>query len=528
MKKFTTWLFLLLATALAVQAQSFADTTWTRTMGGSLDEPYYIDREAKTNLDIATDGGIFMLTNTTSYNGWINDTTRNQDCWLIKMNTQGDTLWTNVFGGDQYDAATAVVAMPDGGCAVCGFTSSNEGDLTGNHDGSASGRPDGFIVRFSETGEILWSKLYGGSSGGAGGYDKLYDILLNPEGKLVAVGESSSINGDLPLDFTMYGGGWFLKVEADNGTVLKSHKLVGPNHSEWNSSFFYKIVQTENANGYLVAGSQNEILNNTIWVAGLSNDGAKLWEKMVGSNSDVQIRGLASSATGGAVVVSYLKYLASENTETVIGESDVWTIEIDNTGTITQQSLYGGTNHDIPYDIISDRNGGYYLSCHTLSEDIYTDQSSNFGNADFWLLHLDSQLDTIATYRMGGSGSDALSAAAISQDGDALYISGYSTSNDGFLHTNYGGRDIWVAKFWNETVGISEINTSKFRAYPNPVKNNLAIENIKHGLIIYNLFGQKVLEQKTTETKLSLNVSSLSKGIYFLKSGDETIKFIKQ
>ncbi len=525
MKQKITFFLILILSISTGNAQTFSDTTWTRTMGGTLNEPHGYMLEARVSMMTVPQGDIYVLTNTKSSDGWLNAPTQNQNAWLIKMNAQGDTLWTSVFGGSGYDAATSIAPLPDGGCAVAGFSQSNDGDFPNNHDADL-GRSDGFIVRFDAAGNKLWSKLYGGSSNPVGGIDQLYDIIVNPAGELVCVGRSSSINGDLPVDFSKFVASWFLSVNATTGAIIESRRLAGPGHDENNLCDLYKIENVKQGEGYITVGTQTENFSNTIWTVRLAADGTKMWETKIGSNADVLVKGIWATNSGGAVLVSNLQYVATENTETLIGGYDIWVFEIDATGTIIQQSLFGGTSHDIGYGIISDNEGGYYIPAHTISEDIYPTTDANFGAPDFLLLHLNSALDTTATYRMGGSDSDVLNALTLSPDANALYMAGYSSSSDGFLHQNYGGRDVWVAKFWEESTSLHRIDADKMNIYPNPTKGTFTVEKSLGFIEIYNALGRKVFSKKGSFSRLQVDVSYLPKGLYFVKSKNKKTKIL--
>jgi hypothetical protein len=60
-----------------------------------------------------------------------------------------------------------------------------------------------------------------------------------------------------------------------------------------------------------------------------------------------------------------------------------------------------------------------------------------------------------------------------------------------------------------------------FKIYPNPVKNNFVIENesnMKQGnMQIFDINGRELLQQKITTIKTEIDISSLAKGIYFVK-----------
>jgi hypothetical protein len=75
---------------------------------------------------------------------------------------------------------------------------------------------------------------------------------------------------------------------------------------------------------------------------------------------------------------------------------------------------------------------------------------------------------------------------------------------------------------------------NEFRIYPNPVKNELIIDNGKWRMnneewTITDLSGKSVMSQKLSviHYPLSINVSTLPAGVYILKIGDERGKFVK-
>jgi len=45
-----------------------------------------------------------------------------RDAWSLKLTSSGRTKWLKNFGGKEYDDASAVIKMPDGGYALAGVT----------------------------------------------------------------------------------------------------------------------------------------------------------------------------------------------------------------------------------------------------------------------------------------------------------------------------------------------------------------------------------------------------------------------
>ena len=97
--------------------------------------------------------------------------------------------------------------------------------------------------------------------------------------------------------------------------------------------------------------------------------------------------------------------------------------------------------------------------------------------------------------------------------------------------TNTGG----IFKYTGTELVLSTINKTitTFKAYPNPVKNNLTIEGIDTitNVSIFNLLGQKVIDANPNNTNTIINTESLNKGTYFAKvtinGATETMKIIK-
>ena len=81
--------------------------------------------------------------------------------------------------------------------------------------------------------------------------------------------------------------------------------------------------------------------------------------------------------------------------------------------------------------------------------------------------------------------------------------------------------------------GINEINeTESFNIYPNPAYNDITIETPQSSgesiLSIYNINGQELLKQNITTNKTQIDISGLSKGVYFVKLANEKTVTVKK
>jgi len=140
MKSFCLTTLLPCLLAAAAYAQPNPDTLWTRTYGGSSDDGAY-------SVQQTTDGGYIMAGQTLSFGAG------NYDFYLVKTNSLGDTLWTRTYGGNVHDCAYSVRQTADGGYIVAGYIYS-----------FGAGSDDFYLVKTNSQGDTLWTRTYGGSN----------------------------------------------------------------------------------------------------------------------------------------------------------------------------------------------------------------------------------------------------------------------------------------------------------------------------------------------------------------------------
>ncbi|MCB0465170.1 MAG: T9SS type A sorting domain-containing protein [Aequorivita sp.] len=83
-------------------------------------------------------------------------------------------------------------------------------------------------------------------------------------------------------------------------------------------------------------------------------------------------------------------------------------------------------------------------------------------------------------------------------------------------------------------IGIDENSFEGFKFYPNPAQDvlNLSANNTIESVSMFSLLGQKVLETSINQNETSINIASLTPGVYIMKAmidgNAATYKFIKQ
>ena len=127
---------------------------WAMHYGGSsVDIPFAIK--------FTSDGGTITAGYTDSKNGDISPKANREywDLWLLKLDKCGNIQWEKSLGGTGYESARDVEQTSDGGYIVLGETNSTDGDVPAGYGGTK----DIWLLKFSAAGIVEWQKRIGGS-----------------------------------------------------------------------------------------------------------------------------------------------------------------------------------------------------------------------------------------------------------------------------------------------------------------------------------------------------------------------------
>ena len=122
---------------LLIKLNSSGDTTWTKTYGG--DESDY-----GMNIISTSDGNILLAGKTESFGAGSFG-----DIYLLKVNFNGDTLWTKSYSDQDQEVPFSLIETTDGEYLVTG---TNEDDS--NYRGL-------YLLKVNSNGEKLWDKTIG-------------------------------------------------------------------------------------------------------------------------------------------------------------------------------------------------------------------------------------------------------------------------------------------------------------------------------------------------------------------------------
>ncbi len=359
----------LLVTAISTGV-SFAqapDTLWTRTYGGTgWDHGYSVAQTSdggyiiagsyegpESNIDvylIKTDSqGDTLWTRTygraaldegygveqTSDGGYVvvgaSGEMGDVDAYLIKTDSNGDTIWTRTYGGSSVDEAFAVQQTSDGGYVMAGFTMS-----------FAVGQEDAWIIKTDQNGDTIWTATYGG-----GNLDVAPSVQETADGAYVVAGYTWSYG---PVGMA------FLAKTGANGDSLWMKLYVPTSHQK-----AYCVRQTADG-GYVFVGERRSSATNDddVWLVRTDANGDTLWTRIYGGDLNQHGKSLEILSDSGYIIAGNFYHLQP-------GAIDMYVIRTDAHGDTLWTRTYGGSDTELSEDVLETSDGGYVIVGDTQS-----------------------------------------------------------------------------------------------------------------------------------------------------------------
>ncbi|MFC1547198.1 T9SS type A sorting domain-containing protein [Candidatus Neomarinimicrobiota bacterium] len=381
-----TILATLALTAVSTELEAQPDTVWTKTYGGEGNDKFYA-------IEAAVDGGFLLAGYTTSLgtdntDGWLvridenGDTlwTRtyvdtsyaciysitatsdsgfvlagrqshgihenvNYDMWLLRVDKHGDLVWERTYGGEGYDVAHCIRSFRDGGFGVVG--------QRGTDDGYA----DGWFLRLDAVGDTLWSRTYGDED-----YDRLTSLEILEDDGAILIGVSSSY-GAGKFD------GWIVRIDV-NGDRLWTKTYGGPEYD-----FFHDVTCLSDG-GFILAGSSPLIgLQNSVgWLVRIDANGDSLWTRHYDASWSDGFFAIQPTHDSGFVLVGRTKMFWQDQ------RTDAMLTYIDSLGHVSRTPVYGSGGVDYLYAIQATGDSGFVAAGVTTS--------SGAGGSDGWIVRV--------------------------------------------------------------------------------------------------------------------------------------------
>jgi hypothetical protein len=244
--------------ALLIRVDSGGDTLWTRMLGDT------VSSESAQAIFPLEDGGFLIAGDIDPLSNGMTD------IYLLRLNGDGDTLWTRPLPSESAASATSLIRLTDGNFLISGSISGQSADF--------------YFVKVTPTGDTLWTRQYGGA-----GYDLVYDAIPTADGGAVYAGLTDSYG---------QGGDMYMARLSSAGDSVWAHNYGGPEEDHAHS-----LAATSDG-GYLVFGHTDSYgaLNGDAYLIKTDETGNVQWTYTYGSPDYEAFESARQLADGGVIL----------------------------------------------------------------------------------------------------------------------------------------------------------------------------------------------------------------------------------
>tara|TARA_B100001287_G_scaffold178093_1_gene150163 strand:- start:1970 stop:3574 length:1605 start_codon:yes stop_codon:yes gene_type:complete len=466
-----------------------------------------------------------------------------EDFFLARYDSSGNNLWSRAYGGFEKDKIKGLAKGPNNTIYVCG---SNEGSMIidtlifNNLDGS-----NGFLAQLDQEGNIIWGLNLESNdeiSASAIAVSELDSIAyISGHFKDSAFIGSYSISSFASESFFVaavdyFGNVIWVSTGASQDEVEPLSMSLGADSS---------IIILGNFEGNFLVGS-NVLPNSTdsdVFLLCLDQTGEFIWAKSIGGTNDIEGSSVKSDEQGNIFIVGSFEDEVHFNTDSLTStdDKDGFFARFDKDGNELWVKALSGTSDVQPNDIFVDNYFQEIYITGSIDGTCYFDTLAIINNTgtDLFIVKYDTSGTVMWGKGIGGSGS--VEGYALSADNNSNpIITGYFDGTAFFDEISISGfsdHDFFIGKITpsEDTASLSEIEymENKVVLYPNPVNQSIYISfeypNAPTNLTLELTDAQgRHIRNLRWEQNKSINVTSLDRGLYFLKNQKLVLRFYKQ
>lgn len=307
------------------------------------------------------------------------------DGFIIKLNPGGTRIWGTYYGGEDAEILSALSIDQNNDIVIGGSTNSKTRISTnGTNAGNASNQVyDGFIAKFSTSGQLIWGSYFGGSL-----QNKITDLTTDEKNNIYAVGTTFSNDG----------------ISFGNS---------------------YQTTKGKDFDAFLASFSSN---GNIIFGTYLGGDGEDVAYNISYGNDKVLLSGITYSKTG--IATSDGEYPQYQN-QAPNGYNSFYTLFSTN-GSIIRSSYFPSTITNVK----SLSNGDFYLVGIARNDEVRFSTTNAYqrivlGYSDAFISKYNGlNFSKIWATYFGGSSTDSGSDIAISEASKTIFLCGSTSSSD--------------------------------------------------------------------------------------------------
>ena len=309
----------------------------------------------------------------------------NKDVWLMKFDETGSIIWNKTFGGRNHDEGNHVQQTNDGGFII-----------TGDTESYGNGKNDVWLIKTDENGEKLWDITFGKS-----GFDSGKEVIQTIDGGYAIVGWGNQSGGGL-------GNVLVIKVDSDGNKIWdRSFGDKGHNYGDG--------IRQTNDGGFIIIGSSwipDESNSYDMWLIKIDKNGNMMWDKKFGGTYSDHGWSIDLTVDGDFIILGKTNFGSS---------GDIWLIKTDEKGNKIWDKTFAGRGSSVHQT----SDGGYIIAGSER-------KNSRFDFSDGLLIKTDSNGVQEWRETFGGNGAD-------------IFSSVQQTEDNGYIITGFTGQ--WKARF---------------------------------------------------------------------------------
>lgn len=213
-----------------LKIDSLGNKVWEKNYGGS-------GRERGYSIQPTSDGDYIVGAQTNSFGrgGF--------DIWILKINQEGDTIWTKTYGGTSQEEIYAVRELNDKGFIILGWTTSPE-----------IGERKPWLLKTDSSGNIIWQNTIG------------------TEQVMCSSLEITSDQNYLIAGTVLSGYPWLAKVNSSGDLIWE--KIIYDNYGMGEA-----VIQNLEGDYILAAARFYDPNTSDIVIIRMDSSGSKIWDK---------------------------------------------------------------------------------------------------------------------------------------------------------------------------------------------------------------------------------------------------------
>ena len=416
-------------TGLIMKFDENGELIWSTYYGGEGPTEFY-DIKTDNQNNIIAAGYTFSNSNIATPNSHQEFKGGDEnDGFLVKLNSDGERLWSTYYGGIGQDVIKTVSTDNSNNIYIAGDTGSEENMISANAfdndftNNSGLYANEGFIAKFDQNGNRKWGTYYGGS-----GRDVISSMEIGNDSNIYIIGYTSS-ETDIATS-----GSYKQELSLNNGSSERTDSFIAKLNSDGNRIWGSYFGGTGIDWGYDITTDKS----NNIIISGTTQ-----------SDSGIAFNNAHQSKFGG-----YWDDFLAKFTEN---------------GELLWSTYYGGSqgenyvNCAVTTDL--DNNifltGGTSSSSNIASPNSYQEDFVGYENA--YLVKFNELGERIwGTYY----GENQAFGTDVKVVGEAVYVFGVTSSNtgiasEGAYQTEVNGIDSFIVKF-SECENLIEANATEF------------------------------------------------------------------